>query len=82
MSVLNGHSEAFAAFWSAYPRKEGKLAAEKAWLAAIRKVPVADLQKAVEDYAFENRVRARKYLPHPATWLNQGRWLDEKEAMF
>jgi hypothetical protein len=63
-------------FWTAYPRKAGKLAAIKSLdrvrkaggvtfdrlIAAIAKIPTADPQ----------------FIPHPATWLNQGRWDDEQ----
>jgi uncharacterized protein YdaU (DUF1376 family) len=68
----------FLAFWAAYPRKVGRGLAENAWanadlpdieviLAAIRKARnSADWQK--EKGAF---------IPHPTTWLNQRRWMDE-----
>lgn len=73
-------SERFARFWKAYPKKVGKGAAEKAWkkikpsaelfdtiMAAI------DAAKASEQWQRENG----RYIPNPATWLNQKRWEDE-----
>jgi hypothetical protein len=67
---------AFEDFWKAYPRKVGKLAAKKAW-DRIRPTPdiVAEMGKAlvwqVEQW------EDPQYIPHPATWLNAGRWMDE-----
>ena len=76
-------SERFALFWKAYPKKVGKGAAEKAWkkikpsaelfdtiMAAI------DAAKASEQWQRENG----RYIPNPATWLNQSRWEDELPA--
>lgn len=73
--------DGFERFWQAYPRKVGKLAARKAYAVAVRKVAGPDppglLIEAVE--------RAKpfwtdpRFIPHPATWLNQGRWDDEPE---
>lgn len=72
--------DGFAQFWSIYPRKVGKLAAVKAWnrikgrsellpkiLAALKR------QKGSDDWSRENG----RFIPNPATWLNQGRWEDE-----
>ena len=70
----------FEEFWSAYPRKVGKKAAEVAW------------KKIRPDSELHNRVIAAvnsakktdqwqreggRFIPNPATWLNQGRWDDE-----
>jgi hypothetical protein len=70
----------FVRFWAAYPRKQGKGAALKAW------------QKARPDDLLTERIlravaAARcspqwardggQFIPHPSTWLNEGRWDDE-----
>lgn len=73
----------FDRFWKAYPLKKAKQAALKAWkkinpdkqlvetiIAAVEK------QKRWEDWNRDNG----KYIPHPATWLNQGRWEDEERS--
>lgn len=71
---------AFDAFWQAYPKKVGKLAAKKAFDKA--NVPVETLldalerQKCGEQWQKDNG----QYIPNPATWLNQGRWEDECKA--
>lgn len=66
----------FTSFWEAYPRKVGKDAAMRAF--AKRKVDAALLEtmlKAVRVQSVE--WEDPKYIPHPATWLNAGRWQDE-----
>jgi hypothetical protein len=73
----------FDAFWDAYPRKVGKLAAQKAWKKL--KTPASILPKILEAI---DRQRASpqwtkeggQFIPHPATWLNQGRWEDDVTA--
>lgn len=67
------YSENFQKFWQAYPRKEAKGAAEKA-LSKV-KVSLDVLLNALEKHkkSWDNP----KYIPHPATWLNERRWEDE-----
>jgi uncharacterized protein YdaU (DUF1376 family) len=67
----------FDLWWSAYPRKVGKGHAAKAYAAALRKAPAAKLLSALQGYQFDSR---EKYIPHPATWLNGERWLDEQDT--
>lgn len=72
----------FERFWAAYPRKVGKGAAKQKYVAALAKIggpdPPAVLLRALE------RVKATwtdaQFIPHPATWLHQGRWDDEPET--
>lgn len=70
----------FDAFWQAYPRKVGKDAARKAF--DKRKPDAALLALMLAAVAKQARSDAwlkdgGDYIPHPATWLNQGRWMDE-----
>ena len=66
----------FEEFWTAYPRKTAKGDARKSWLKAITKHPpaaiIAALRERVPHFSAEPR-----FVPHPATWLNQERWADE-----
>lgn len=72
----------FEQFWQAYPRKVGKKAALKAWHAAkdkpdlLRILSALAAAKQSPDWTKENG----KFIPHPATWLNQGRWDDEVQS--
>lgn len=69
----------FDRFWTAYPRKTGKKAAEKSWEKAIDKPDIEavlasiERQRASQDWTKDGG----QFIPHPATWLNQGRWADE-----
>lgn len=69
--------DAFDAFWAAYPKKVGKEAARKSF-AKVR-VPVDQLISAVERQKCSEQwsKEGGRYIPNPATWLNQGRWEDE-----
>ena len=69
---------AFAEFWSAYPKKVGKGAAQKAFKklkasAYPLLVPAVERQKRSSQWQKDGG----QYIPNPATWLNQERWLDE-----
>ena len=70
----------FDLFWEAYPRKIGKQAAAKAF--AKVKVPVEQLIAAVEAQKRSKdwQKDGGQFIPHPTTWLNQGRWDDEVDA--
>jgi hypothetical protein len=72
--------DGFEKFWEAYPRKQGKQDARKAWakikvgtelLATI--LAAIEAQKEGHDWKHD----AGQFIPHPTTWLNGGRWLDE-----
>jgi hypothetical protein len=69
----------FVAFWSAYPNKKAKSAAEKAW---TKLKPPDDLQRTILGAINAQRQSASwakdggQYVPHPATYLNQRRWED------
>ena len=69
----------FDRFWSAYPKKVGKEAARRAF--AKVKVDVDVLVRAVEAQKRTAQWTKDKgrFIPNPATWLNQGRWEDEVE---
>jgi len=70
----------FLIWWKAYPRKTAKLAAEKSWQAAVKRgVDPAHLLQAALAYAAHPPVE-QQYIPHPSTWLNQGRYDDSPEA--
>ncbi len=73
--------EAFDTFWAAYPRKIGKQAAKKAFAKVPKSawpklVPAIDAQKKSRQWTVEDG----RFIPNPATWLNQGRWDDEAPA--
>ncbi len=75
------------AIYDAYPRKEAKRPALKAIHHAIVRIadspnapadPAAWLLAEVRRYAAGRKGQDPKYTPHPATWFNGDRWLDEQ----
>jgi len=70
----------FEVFWSTYPKKVGKGAVLRWW---NKNKPSLDLLQKMCD-AIKKQVTTEQWLkdngqfiPQPATWLNQQRWLDE-----
>ena len=71
----------FDIFYLAYPKHIGRKAAEKAFQKAIKETSIAAMLAAIEKQ--KAGWTDPKFIPHPATWLNQGRWADEvKEGGF
>lgn len=74
----------FDKFWQAYPRKVSKKEAQKSWkkinpsLELFEKILKAlEMVKQTEQWKKDNG----KFIPYPATWLNQERWTDEIKMM-
>jgi hypothetical protein len=68
----------FEDFWMKYPRKVAK----KTAMQSFNKLPIDEQELAVE--ALDAHIEYWKiketemdFIPHPATWLNQGRYYDE-----
>lgn len=80
--VADGRPErwTFDAFWTAYPRRVAKAAAEKAWKIAINHAAPSLVVAGAERYAAEVAGRAPDKIAHPATWLNGRRWEDPPGA--
>jgi len=68
----------FESFWKVYPRKIGKEKCRN-WFKSHK--PKEDLVQqmieAVEQQKKSKQWSDPQYIPHPYTWLNQGRWEDE-----
>jgi hypothetical protein len=77
-TALVACGEAFDAFWAAYPRRAGKLAARKAWAKAVL-VAQPDVIIAGAVRYRDDPNRDASFTAHPSTWLNQGRWADDPE---
>lgn len=77
---LNCYSDDFLEFWSVYPKKMGKGAAYKVFnrlkLGEKEKADIItalNWQKKSEQWLKDNG----RFIPYPATYLNQRRWEDE-----
>lgn len=73
--------ERFEAFYAAYPLHKARGAAEKAWSKALALADPEAIIGGAQRYAAECRRKGTepKFTAHPATWLNEKRWLDEPE---
>ena len=71
--------DTFPDWYQAYPRHEGRAKAVEAYIKALSTVDADTLhQAAVHTAAYHAREQTpAKYIPLPATWLNQGRWTDD-----
>ena len=63
----------FDQFWSLYPRKTSKQSASK----AFAKLKDQDQQAAINNIARLYAETPVQFVPHAATYLNQGRWEDQ-----
>lgn len=74
VSVVDG----FEQFWQLYPRKSRIYDAQHAWVEVQANNHLAEILAAVkaqrdhEDWTKDGG----KYIPHPANWLRDGRWMD------
>jgi hypothetical protein len=74
-----GVTEGFEQFWASYPSKVGKGAAQKAF---AKLKPSQDLQQDILAALADQKRSVRwlkdggQFIPNPATWINQQRWLD------
>jgi predicted transcriptional regulator len=68
----------FEKFWAVYPHKTGKLAAQRAFAKALTVTDFDTLLAGAVSFANDpNLPSEKKYIKHPATWLNAGCWDDE-----
>ena len=75
------YSEEFKKFWQAFPsgRKTKKRKAFADFKKAKKRVDVATLMTAVEEYARSNKGRG-KYCQMPSSWLNGDCWDDDRAS--
>jgi hypothetical protein len=77
---LNGQGPRFDIFWAAYPKKEGKGACRRWWKEhkpddELLGCMLATIEQAKQTVKWKEQ--GGKFIPMPATWLNQERWDDE-----
>lgn len=66
----------FDIFWTIWPRKDAKKAAEAAWSKAVKRHPADQIIFAAAAYAQSPNRPEKKFVPHASTWLNGDRWND------
>lgn len=78
-TVPCSRADDFERFWAAYPRKVAKDAARRAFPKAVSRISSAE-PMAVILAGIERALPGwgdPQFIPHPASWLNAGRWDDE-----
>jgi hypothetical protein len=80
VSDKSASADLFSRFWEAYPKKKAKDDARKAFdkrkpdeSLLARMLAAISAQRVSADW----QEQEGKFIPHPATWLNDGRWQDE-----
>lgn len=72
------YPEDFEEFWNAYPRRDKKKDAYKAWIQTSEiRPPQKDLMESVKHYS--GLGLDRKYTALPASWLRGERWEDDRD---
>lgn len=81
ISPRENTDEEWDRFWSAFPRKESKPAALRAWKAARKRASVDAIMDGLGRWLPNLALREKQYIPLPATWLNNDKWNDEPSAV-
>lgn len=81
-------TENFEQWWQVYPKKVAVAAAAKAFQAALRDMgsdkvaAFGVLMNAVTEFRKATEENKDLPIPHPATWLNGKRWLDDRSEWY
>lgn len=74
----NDYPDDFEEFWRTYPRTKEKPPAFKAWKKALKSGATADeIIAGAARYAKYRAGEPERFTKYPATWLNQGLWVEE-----
>jgi hypothetical protein len=81
-SSADADGPTFEDFWKLYPRKVEKIGAKKAWPRAVKaagggQVILDGLRRQLPTLTASDP----QFVPHPTTWLNNGRWEDAVEGV-
>ena len=80
LSTGAGPADDFDAFWTLYPRKEGKGQARRAFTSAAKKIGANAVIDGLKSHLEALKAKERQFIPLPATWLNGERWTDELDG--
>lgn len=73
----------FDTWWAAYPKKVAKRLARKKFNDLAKEMPPLDQMLAILEMQKRSKAWLKndgEFIPHPTTYLNQGRWEDELEV--
>lgn len=78
-----GYTPEFEKFWQAYHiNRVGKAEAFRAWAKACRITAPESIVASAKQYSDIKAACGDKFVCHPSTWLNQGRWEDDPETWY
>src|SRR5699024_3443709 len=79
--ISTSNDALFEDFWNVYPRKIAKKEAGKKFAKAVKDgTDPNTIIAGAKTYEASVVGKEQKYVAHPTTWLNQGRWEDEAET--
>lgn len=72
----------FETFWKCYPKKVARDAALKAYVRSLKRADSEAIGKGLALYCkhWNDSKIEKRFIPNPATWLNEGRWKDELDS--
>jgi uncharacterized protein YdaU (DUF1376 family) len=73
LNPIDQNSDDFDRFWEKYPNKKAKIDAQKAWK---KHKPDIELVLKAISWQVKSKQWLDGFVPHPATYINGGRWLD------
>lgn len=79
----SANADLFDRFWKAYPKKVGKDAAQKKFEARKPDEQLLGIMLSSVERQKSSDMWTKdggQYVPNPATWLHQGRWMDEAQG--
>tara|TARA_R100000329_G_scaffold109589_1_gene90029 strand:- start:2217 stop:2999 length:783 start_codon:yes stop_codon:yes gene_type:complete len=77
--INNNNIPNFDLFWMQYPNKKSKKKARQIWISRKLEDKYNDIVNGLKKYLISDNWKSDggAYIPHPTTFLNQERWLDE-----
>jgi hypothetical protein len=79
-NLIRSLDNEFEEVWALFPRKTAKGKAREKYRAARKQASFDTILTGIRKHALECQTTEKQYIPHPATWLHQQRWLDEEGA--
>ena len=79
-NIVDSKEDDFKVFYDTYPRKKNPLEAKRAFMKALQLADAQIIIEGAKRYANDPNLPFDKtFIPHPATWLNKGGWLNGPE---
>jgi uncharacterized protein YdaU (DUF1376 family) len=76
----NSDTDGFDEFWNAFPRREARATAQRAYAKALESASPQTLVAGARSYAARREGQDTNFTKLPANWLSRECWLDDKVA--